>query len=49
MAAQQQTQEALPLQTGKLQDQPCDLVQITRTNPQIYYRGRAFRVPTHLV
>ncbi|MDQ0093778.1 IS481 family transposase [Paeniglutamicibacter psychrophenolicus] len=49
MATQQQAQEALPVQTGKLQDQPSDLVQITRTNPQIYYRGRAFKVPTHLV
>ena len=49
MATQQQAQEALPVQTGKLQDQPSDLVQITRTHPQIYYRGRAFKVPTHLV
>lgn len=49
LATQQQSQEALPAQTGKLRDQPKDLVRINRTNPQIYHRGRIFKVPTHLV
>lgn len=26
-----------------------DVITITRSNPQIYYRGRIFKVPTHLV
>lgn len=49
LAVQQRAQEALPAQTGRLRDQPEDLVQITRTNPQIYHRGRIFKVPTHLI
>ena len=49
LAAHQQAQEALPSQTGRLRDQPEDLVQIKRTNPQIYHRGRIFKMPTHLV
>ena len=49
LAAAQRAQEALPAQTGRLRDQPEDLVQITRTNPQIYHRGRIFKVPTHLI
>ena len=47
--AVQQAEEALPAQTGKLRDQPEDLIQITRTNPHVYHRGRIFKVPTHLV
>lgn len=47
--AAQRTQEALNAQTGKLSDQPQDLVQITWTNPKNYHRGRIFKVPTHLV
>jgi len=36
-------------QPGVLQDQRDDVIQIRRTNPQIYHRGRIFKVPTHLV
>lgn len=32
-----------------LHQQRDDVIQIRRTNPQIYYRGRIFKVPTHLV
>jgi hypothetical protein len=49
LATAQRTQQALSAQTGKLSEQPEDLVQITRTNPQVYHRGRIFKVPTHLV
>lgn len=36
-------------QPGLLQDQRDDVIQIRLTNPQIYHRGRVFKVPTHLV
>lgn len=32
-----------------LADQRDDVIQIRRTNPQIYFRGRIFKVPTHLI
>lgn len=32
-----------------LVDQRDDVIQIRRTNPQIYFRGRIFKVPTHLI
>lgn len=34
---------------GRLREVPEDVIQIVRSNPQIYYRGRIFKVPTHLV
>lgn len=34
---------------GLLKDQRDDVIQIRRTNPQIYHRGRVFKVPAHLV
>ena len=34
---------------GLLKDQRDDVIQIRRTNPQIYHRGRIFKVPIHLV
>ncbi|CBT75542.1 IS481-like element ISAar22 family transposase [Glutamicibacter arilaitensis] len=32
-----------------LTDQRDDVIQIRRTNPQIYFRGRVFKVPAHLI
>lgn len=43
-------QAAVPAASpGLLQDQRDDVIQIRRTNPQIYHRGRIFKVPIHLV
>lgn len=44
-------EEAAPPTTspGLLADQRDDVIQIRRTNPQIYHRGRIFKVPIHLV
>lgn len=47
--ALQPSQDVLSAQTVMLRDQPEDVVEIRRTNPQIYYRGRIFKVPTYLV
>lgn len=47
--ALQPSQDVLPAQARMLRDQPEDVVEIRRTNPQIYYRGRIFKVPTYLV
>lgn len=49
LATAQWAQELLPIQAGRLHDQPKDLVQINRTNPQIYHRGRIFKVTTYLI
>ena len=40
---------AVPELTVRLRDRSEDVVEIRRTNPQIYYRGRIFKVPTYLV
>lgn len=45
----QHDDEVQPVQSGRLREQPEDLIRIPRTNPQIYYRGRIFKVPTYLV
>lgn len=37
------------IEVGRLREDPDDIVHIVRTNPQIYYRGRIFKVPTHLI
>ncbi|PYI66533.1 hypothetical protein CVV68_13250 [Arthrobacter livingstonensis] len=47
--ALQPSQDVLPALSVMLRDQPEDVVEIRRTNPQIYYRGRIFKVPTYLV
>ena len=39
----------VPARVVRLQEQFDDVVEIRRTNPQIYYRGRIFKVPTYLV
>lgn len=45
----QPSQDLLPAQGVMLRDQPEDAVEIRRSNPQIYYRGRIVKVPIHLV
>lgn len=47
--APRQSTEAVPERVVRLLDVPEDVVEIRRTNPQIYYRGRIFKVPTYLV
>lgn len=44
-----QSTDAVPERVTRLLDMPEDVVEIRRTNPQIYYRGRIFKVPTYLV
>ena len=44
-----QSPEAVPERVVRLLELPEDVVEIRRTNPQIYYRGRIFKVPTYLV
>jgi transposase InsO family protein len=44
-----QPPEPVPERVVRLQEQFDDVVEIRRTNPQIYYRGRIFTVPTYLV
>ncbi len=44
-----QPPEPVPERVVRLQEQFDDVVEIRRTNPQIYYRGRIFKVPTYLV
>lgn len=44
-----QSLEAVPERVVRLLELPEDVVEIRRSNPQIYYRGRIFKVPTHLV
>lgn len=48
-ASLQPFHDVLPTQTVLLRDQPEDVVEIRRSNPQIYYRGRIFKVPITLV
>ncbi|TFD45805.1 IS481 family transposase [Cryobacterium frigoriphilum] len=49
IAPLQSENAAVPARTVRLRDQSEDVVEIRRTNPQIYYRGRIFKVPTYLV
>ena len=44
----QARQEKPTLSGGRLRDAP-EQIEIRRENPQIYYHGRIFKVPTHLV
>jgi len=44
-----QPPEPVPERVVRLQEQFDDVVEIRRTNPQIYYRGRIFKVPTYLM
>ena len=44
-----QPPKPVPERVARLQEQFDDVVEIHRTNPQIYYRGRIFTVPTYLV
>jgi hypothetical protein len=44
-----QPTEPVPARVVRLQEQFDDVVEIRRTNPQIYYRGRILKVPTYLV
>ena len=47
--APQRPPEPAPERVVRLQEQADDVVEIRRTNPQIYYRGRIFKVPTYVV
>ena len=44
-----QPPEPVPERVVRLQEQADDVVEIRQTNPQIYYRGRIFKVPTYVV
>jgi transposase InsO family protein len=49
VAPLQSPDETGPEPMVRLRDVSEDVVEIRRTNPQIYYRGRIFKVPTYLV